>query len=96
MPRSPAGMSPAKPFSATSCTPASRTARSNAVTSASAGIAAPNGHQASIAVKPAAAAAAGRAGIGSSVNSMEMFASSGPHCAGGITVPSQESERLPP
>ena len=44
MPRSPACMFPAKPFSATSCTPASRTARSKPASSGPAGTAEPNGH----------------------------------------------------
>jgi hypothetical protein len=86
MPRSPPGMSPANPFSATSCTPASRTARSNAPTSASGGTAEPNGHHASTAVNPAARAAAGRSSSGSSVNSMDMFASSGPQFSTVATV----------
>ena len=88
MPRSPARMFPAKPFMATSSTPASRTARSNPAASVSPGTEESNGHQASIAVNPAARAAAGRSVSGSSVNSMDMFASTRPHGAGGMDVPS--------
>ena len=64
-------MSPAKKFSPISCTPASVTAPTKASTSASAGTAVANGHQNSTASNPACLAAAGRAGSGSSVNSMD-------------------------
>jgi hypothetical protein len=68
-------MSPAKKFSPASCTPASRIAVTKASTARSAGTASANGHQNSTAVKPASAAACGRASSGSSVKSIDRFTS---------------------
>ena len=74
-PQSGPARSPAKKFSPTSCTPASRTARTNASTSASPGTGwSGQGHQNSTASKPAAFAAAGRSSSGRSVNSIEQLA----------------------
>src|SRR6476469_3762651 len=72
-PRSPAGMSPASKFRPVSWTPASVTARSKRLSSASPGTEPANGHQNSTASKPAAFAAAGRSSSGSSVSRMEQF-----------------------
>jgi hypothetical protein len=68
-------MSPAKKFSPTRRTPASRIAATNASTCRSAGTASPNGHQNSTASNPEALAAAGRSSSGSSVNRIEQFTS---------------------
>ncbi len=73
-PQSGPARSPANRFSPTRRTPASVTAPANRSTSASPGTASANGHQNSIASKPAAFAAAGRRSSGSSVNSIEQLA----------------------
>ena len=72
-PRSPAGMSPAGKLSPTSRTPASRTAATKSAISWLVGTGRSNGHQNSTASKPAALAAAGRSGSGSSVNRIEQL-----------------------